>query len=60
MPSRAADRLIADARRAGAEQLETAIEQLADLELDVARRRHWRQRTRTLRALRAIQAIATE
>ena len=34
MPSRAADRLIADARRAGAEQLRRAIEQIADLELD--------------------------
>jgi DNA polymerase-3 subunit delta len=33
MPSRAADRLIADARRAGAERLERAIEQIADLEL---------------------------
>ena len=34
MPSRAADRLIADARRSGAERLRRAIEQLADLELD--------------------------
>jgi DNA polymerase-3 subunit delta len=33
MPSRAADRLIADARRAGADKLERALEQLADLEL---------------------------
>lgn len=33
MPSRAADRLIADARRSGAESLRRAIEELADLEL---------------------------
>ena len=33
MPSRAADRLIADAERAGAEKLQRTIEQLADLEL---------------------------
>jgi DNA polymerase-3 subunit delta len=33
MPSRAADRLIADARRAGADRLRRALEQLADLEL---------------------------
>ncbi len=33
MPSRAADRLIDDARRAGAANLERTIEQLADLEL---------------------------
>jgi DNA polymerase-3 subunit delta len=33
MPSRAADRLIADARRAGADRLRQALEQLADLEL---------------------------
>jgi DNA polymerase-3 subunit delta len=33
MPSRAADRLIADARRAGAESLERTIEELAELEL---------------------------
>jgi DNA polymerase-3 subunit delta len=33
MPSRAADRLIADARRAGSDALRTAIEQIADLEL---------------------------
>ena len=33
MPSRAADRLIADAGRAGAENLERTIEQLAELEL---------------------------
>ena len=33
MPSRAADRLIADARRCGAEKLKRAIEEIADLEL---------------------------
>jgi DNA polymerase-3 subunit delta len=33
MPSRAADRLIADARRSGAEKLREALEQIADLEL---------------------------
>jgi len=33
MPSRAADRLIADARRAGADRLRRALEQLADLEM---------------------------
>ena len=33
MPSRAADRLIADAERAGADKLQRTIEQLADLEL---------------------------
>jgi DNA polymerase-3 subunit delta len=33
MPSKAADRLIADARRAGAERLRTGIEEIADLEL---------------------------
>ncbi len=32
MPSRAADRLIADARRVGADRLRRALEQLADLE----------------------------
>ncbi|MBV9837399.1 MAG: DNA polymerase III subunit delta [Solirubrobacterales bacterium] len=33
MPSRAADRLIADARRAGADRLRAAISEVADLEL---------------------------
>ena len=33
MPSRAADRLIADARRSGAEKLRAALEEIADLEL---------------------------
>jgi DNA polymerase-3 subunit delta len=33
MPARAADRLIADARRSGSERLRRALEQIADLEL---------------------------
>lgn len=33
MPSRAADRLIADARRSGSEKLRQAIVEIADLEL---------------------------
>jgi DNA polymerase-3 subunit delta len=33
MPSRAADQLITDARRAGADKLRRALEELADLEL---------------------------
>jgi DNA polymerase III subunit delta len=33
MPSRAADRLIADARRSGVDKLRLAIEEIADLEL---------------------------
>jgi hypothetical protein len=33
MPSKAADRLIADAGRAGSENLQRTIEQLAELEL---------------------------
>jgi DNA polymerase-3 subunit delta len=33
MPSKAADRLIADARRSGAERLRQALEEIADLEL---------------------------
>lgn len=34
MPSRAADRLIADARRTGSERLRRALEEIADLELE--------------------------
>lgn len=34
MPSRAADRLIADARRTGSDRLRQALEEIADLELD--------------------------
>jgi DNA polymerase-3 subunit delta len=33
MPSKAAEQLLGDARRAGAERLRAAIEELADLEL---------------------------
>lgn len=59
MPSRAADRLIADARRAGAQQLENAIEQLADLEL-TSRGGGTGATSEDTAALRAIQEIATE
>jgi DNA polymerase III subunit delta len=57
MPSRAADRLIADARRAGPEQLQTAIEQLADLEL-TSRGGGSGATSEDTAALRAIQVIA--
>jgi DNA polymerase III subunit delta len=59
MPSRAADRLIADARRAGAQQLESAIEQLADLEL-TSRGGGPGTTSEDTAALRAIQQLATE
>ena len=59
MPSRAADRLIADARRAGAEPLETAIELLADLEL-TSRGGGTGTTSEDTAALRAIQEITTE
>jgi DNA polymerase-3 subunit delta len=57
MPSRAADRLIADARSTGAEQLQRAIEQLADLELN-SRGGGAGATSEDTAALRAIQAIA--
>jgi DNA polymerase III subunit delta len=57
MPSRAADRLIADARRAGAEQLQRALEQLADLEL-TSRGGGSGATSEDTAALRAIQEIA--
>jgi DNA polymerase-3 subunit delta len=57
MPSRAADRLIADARRAGAERLQSAIEQLADLEL-ASRGGGAGATSEDTAALRAIQEIA--
>jgi DNA polymerase-3 subunit delta len=57
MPSRAADRLIADARSTGAEQLQRAIEQLADLEL-TSRGGGAGATSEDTAALRAIQAIA--
>jgi DNA polymerase III subunit delta len=57
MPSRAADRLIADARRAGVERLERAIEQIADLEL-ASRGGGAGAATEDTAAVRAIQEIA--
>jgi DNA polymerase-3 subunit delta len=58
MPSRAADRLIADARRAGAANLERTIEQLAELEL-ASRGGGSGVAGEDTAALRAIQAVAT-
>jgi DNA polymerase-3 subunit delta len=57
MPSRAADRLIADARRSGAEKLRRAIEELADLEL-ASRGGGPSGASEDTTALRAIQRIA--
>jgi DNA polymerase III subunit delta len=57
MPTRAADRLIADARRTGADRLRAAIEQLADLEL-ASRGGGPGAQTEDTAAIRAIQAIA--
>jgi DNA polymerase-3 subunit delta len=57
MPTRAADRLIADARRAGVESLRAALEQIADLELASRGGGNGVQSEDTA-ALRAIQAIA--
>jgi DNA polymerase-3 subunit delta len=57
MPSKAADRLIADAGRAGAAALRTAVEQLADLELDTRGGRRGGASEDTI-ALRAIARIA--
>ncbi len=57
MPSRAADRLIADARRAGVERLERAIEQIADLEL-ASRGGGAGAASEDTAAVRAIQEIA--
>jgi DNA polymerase-3 subunit delta len=59
MPSRAADRLIADARRTGAERLRDAVEEIADLELESrggGRRRAGASEDTA--ALRTIQRIA--
>ncbi len=58
MPSRAADRLIADARRAGAEQLRRAIEQIADLELESRGGGRAGGASEDTAALQAIQRIA--
>jgi len=57
MPARAADRLIADARRAGRERLELALEQVADLELS-SRGGGSRPASEDTAALLAIQWIA--
>jgi DNA polymerase-3 subunit delta len=57
MPSRAADRLIADARRTGVERLERAIEQIADLEL-ASRGGGIGATSEDTAAVRAIQEIA--
>jgi DNA polymerase III subunit delta len=58
MPSRAADRLIADARRTGAEQLCRAIEQIADLELESRGGGRAGGVSEDTAALQAIQRIA--
>jgi DNA polymerase-3 subunit delta len=57
MPSRAADRLIADARDTGAEQLRRALEEIADLELASRGGGSGAAGEDTV-ALRAIQTIA--
>ena len=57
MPSRAADRLIADARRSGADKLRAAIEEIADLEL-ASRGGVSGAAGEDTAALRAIQKIA--
>jgi DNA polymerase III subunit delta len=56
MPSRAADRLIADAGQAGADRLKRAIEQIADLEL-ASRGGASGAESEDTAALRAIQRI---
>ena len=58
MPSRAADRLIADARRTGAERLRRAIEQIADLELESRGGGRTGGASEDTAALQAIQRIA--
>jgi DNA polymerase-3 subunit delta len=57
MPSRAADRLIADARRTGAENLRAALERIADLEL-ASRGGGSSPVSEDTAALRAIEQIA--
>jgi DNA polymerase III subunit delta len=57
MPSRAADRLIADARRTGADRLRRAIAEIADLEL-ASRGGAAGAQSEDTAALRAIQVIA--
>jgi DNA polymerase III subunit delta len=58
LPSRAADRLIADARQAGAERLRGGVEELADLEL-ASRGGGRGVASEDTAALRAIQRIAS-
>jgi DNA polymerase-3 subunit delta len=58
MPSRAADRLIADARSSGSAQLQRALEQIADLEL-ASRGGGASATSEDTAALRAIQEIAS-
>jgi DNA polymerase-3 subunit delta len=57
MPSRAADRLIADARSSGSAQLQHALEQIADLEL-ASRGGGSGATSEDTAAVRAIQEIA--
>jgi len=57
MPSRAADRLIADARSTGSAQLQRALEQIADLEL-ASRGGGTTATSEDTAAVRAIQEIA--
>jgi DNA polymerase-3 subunit delta len=57
MPTRAADRLIADARRTGVERLRAAIEEIADLEV-ASRGGGSGIQSEDTAAVRAIQAIA--
>ncbi len=57
MPSRAADRLIADARRTGVDRLRAALEQIADLEL-ASRGGTSGGQSEDTSAIRAIQLIA--
>jgi len=58
MPSRAADRLIADARSSGSAQLQRALEQIADLEL-ASRGGGVGATSEDTAAVRAIQEIAS-
>lgn len=57
MPPKAADQLVSDAQRAGAERLRAAVEQIADLEL-ATRGGSRGGLSEDTRALLAIQAIA--
>jgi DNA polymerase-3 subunit delta len=57
MPARAADRLIADARRTGTAKLREALEQIADLEL-ASRGGGAGVESEDTAALRTIQSVA--